>query len=418
MRLAIITRRVLRGEGQARVNYEIAYRAACRGWQVTLVTSELAPELQAHPNIAWQRVRWSNKYSALVGVWNFARHSGQWLRAHRNAYDVVQADGFATHAPSDVNVVHFVHAAWLRSPVHAHRLRPGLYGAYQWLFSVLNARWEKQAFRQTGTIVAVSERVRQELLQIGVPSEQVQVIVNGVDLEEFKPGAADRKALGLPEQAPLGLFAGDLRLMRKNLDTVLKAMPDVPTFHLAVCGAVQGSPYPALAAKLGVSNRVHFLGFRRDMPDLMRAADMFVFPSRYEACSLVVLEALASGLPVLTAVTAGGAEVLTPECGHVLPDPDDAKTLARTLRAWVDDPQRRQQMGQAARQVAEQHSWERMAAAYLQVYREIAEAHPVGLLSREKTENGCKTIDQRQSNHKGLNTAPAHQDGNPGKGQL
>ncbi len=192
MRLAIVTRRVLRGEGQARVNYEIAYRAACQGWQVTLVTSELAPELQAHPNVSWKQVRWLNKYSALVGVWNFARDSGRWLRAHQSAYDVVQADGFAACAPSDVNVVHFVHDAWLRSPVHAYRLRPGLYGAYQWLFTVLNARWEKQAFRQAGTIVAVSERVRQELHQIGVPDEQVQVIVNGVDLQEFRPGVANR----------------------------------------------------------------------------------------------------------------------------------------------------------------------------------------------------------------------------------
>ena len=383
MRLAIITRRVLRGEGQARVNYEIAYRAACQGWQVTLVTSELAPELQTHPNISWKQVRWSNKYSALVGVWNFARDSGRWLRAHRGAYDVVQADGFAAQAPSDVNVVHFVHDAWLRSPVHAYRLRPGLYGAYQWLFTVLNARWEKQAFRQAGTIVAVSERVRQELHQVGVPGKQVQVIVNGVDLEEFRPGAANRAALGLPPHAPLGLFAGDLRLMRKNLDTVLKAMVDVPALHLAVCGAVQGSPYPALAAKLGVSARVHFLGFRRDMPDLMRAADMFVFPSRYEACSLVMLEALASGLPVLTAVTAGGAEVLTPSCGHVLPNPDDAKALAQTLQAWVDDPQRRQQMGQAARQVAEQHSWAGMVDAYLRLYAEVAKARVLEPLPAE-----------------------------------
>ena len=366
MRLALITRRVMRGEGQARVNYEIAYRAACQGWQVTLAASEVAPELQANPNVTWQPVRWSNKGPDLVGVWDFAWHSGRWLRAHANRYDVVQTDGFATKAPSDVNVVHFVHAAWLRSPVHASRLHPGLYGAYQWLFSTLNARWEKQAFRQTGTIVAVSERVREELHQIGVPKAQVLVIVNGVDLLEFKPGAADRAALGLPLHVPLGLFAGDLRLMRKNLDTVLKAMVDLPAFHLAVCGAVQGSPYPALAAQLGVVERVHFLGYRRDMPDLMRAADMFVFPSRYEACSLAILEALASGLPVLTAVTAGGAEILTPSCGHVLTDPDDAQALTQTLQGWISDPQQRQQMGQEARQVAEQHSWARMVEAYLQ----------------------------------------------------
>jgi glycosyltransferase involved in cell wall biosynthesis len=171
----------------------------------------------------------------------------------------------------------------------------------------------------------------------------------------------------------------------------LKAMVDVPTFHLAVCGTVLGSPYPALAAQLGVQDRVYFLGFRADMPDLMRAADMFVFPSRYEACSLAMLEALASGLPILTAITAGGAEMLTPSCGHVLTDPNDAKALAQTLRAWIGDPQRRRQMGQAARQVAEQHSWAHMVEAYLQLYTHIAEVRALEHLPLEMIETAVVT---------------------------
>ena len=112
--------------------------------------------------------------------------------------------------------------------------------------------------------------------------------------------------------------------LRKNLDTVLQALVGASGVHLAVVGAREGSPYPALAERLGVADRVHFLGFRRDMAQIMQAVDIFVFPSRYEPFGIVVLEAMASGVPVILAATVGAAEVVTPDCGVVLPDPEDA----------------------------------------------------------------------------------------------
>ena len=82
-----------------------------------------------------------------------------------------------------------------------------------------------------------------------------------------------------------------------------------------------------MVSQLGLADRVHFLGYRRDIAALMQAADVFVFPSRYEACTLVLLEALAAGLPVITAVTAGGSEIVTPDCGVVLSDSEDMAGL-------------------------------------------------------------------------------------------
>ena len=139
----------------------------------------------------------------------------------------------------------------------------------------------------------------------------------------------------------------------------------VPDLHLAVAGREAGTPYPKLVQTLGIADRVHFLGFRRDMPALMRTADLFVFPSRYEACSLVLLEALASGVPVVTGRSAGGSELIGPEVGIVLQDCNDVQALAATLRSLVEDDHRRQAMGHHARALAERHSWATMARRYV-----------------------------------------------------
>lgn len=274
-------------------------------------------------------------------------------------------------AAADVNAVHFVHSSWLRSPVHISRTRRDLYGFYQWLYTALNARWEKQAFGSAKVVVAVSEKVAQELRDIGVPKQSIRVIANGVDLEEFSPGVACRQKWNLPENVTLAMFAGDIRIARKNLDTVLHALVQVPDLHLAVVGATKGSPYPQLADSLNLSERVHFLGYRSDIPQIMQASDLFVFPSRYEPFGLVVIEAMASGLPVITATTTGAADLVTPACGIVLPDSDDVDALSVALSKLNSAPQLRTQMGQAARTIAEQYSWDKMAQKYVDLFEEL-----------------------------------------------
>jgi glycosyltransferase involved in cell wall biosynthesis len=108
------------------------------------------------------------------------------------------------------------------------------------------------------------------------------------------------------------------------------------------------------------------------MPVLMHSVDAFVFPSRYEAMSLSLLEAMAAGLPVVTARTAGGAEIITPECGIVLDDPDDPQTLARAIAQLAGDDPARRAMGEAASELATGFGWARMAAQYIALYRQLA----------------------------------------------
>lgn len=372
MKLCIVTHQVKKGDGQGRVNYEVAKEAIRRGHELTLLASEIAPELQQSNQVNWVYISVNSLPSEFFRNFIFSQKSADWLRKHRSQVDLVKVNGAITKAASDVNAVHFVHSSWLRSPAHISRIRRDFYGFYQWLYTALNAFWEKQAFQKANIVIAVSEKVAQELESIGVPRSRIQVIVNGVDLDEFSPGIVSRQTLGLPENVTLALFAGDIRTPRKNLDTVLRALVKVPNLHLAVVGNTEGSPFPQMAEALKLNERVHFLGYRRDIPQIMRSADLFVFPSRYEACTLVLLEALASGLPVITATATGGAELVTPECGVVLSDSDDTDALAAALLSLVNDRSLMNQMSKAARAVAEQYSWNTMAKTYVDLFEELS----------------------------------------------
>lgn len=370
MKLCVITHQIKKGDGQGRVNYEVVLEAIRRGHHLTLLASEIAPELKENNAVNWVPIPVNGYPSEFIRNFIFAQKSSNWLRKHRHEVDLIKVNGAITKGWTDVNAVHFVHSSWWQSPVHISRQHRNLYGLYQWLYTGINTYWEKQAFHHTKIIVAVSKKVAQELVNIGVSPAKIRVIVNGVDLQEFRPGISSRSKLGLPENVNLALFAGDIRTTRKNLDTVLQALVKVPNLHLAVVGNTEGSPFPELANSLGISKRVHFLGYRRDIPDIMRAVDLFVFPSRYEACSLVLLEALASGLPVIAATVTGGAELVTSEAGIILPDTDDIDALAAAL-LQLQNNLLRQQMGKAARIVAEQYSWTNMAQTYLDLFEEL-----------------------------------------------
>ncbi len=367
MRFCIVTPLIGRNDGQGRVNLEIAAEAVRQGHDVTLISERVSglPAEVLQKAVVLSPPSWLP--TRMLRDQLFAWRSRAALARDVGQYDAVLANGAVTWGRCDLNAVHFVHSSWLRSPYHPWRLHRSARSLYARVYSRLNATLEQASFRRSTRVIAVSQAVGHDLRQINVPANRICVISNGVDTVEFHPGGVTRGELGLPDAVIIALFAGDLRSPRKNLETVLRAMPMVPELHLAVAGREAGTPYPELARTLGISERVHFLGFRKDMPALMRASDLFVFPSRYEACSLVLLEALASGMPVITARSAGGSELIDPQVGVVLDDSDDVDGLAATLRSLVTDKERRQAMAKGARSLAETHTWSVMANRYVEL---------------------------------------------------
>jgi glycosyltransferase involved in cell wall biosynthesis len=370
MRLAVVTHNIIKGDGQGRANYEIVRHALRNGVEVTLIADRVQEDLEK--DVRWIKVQPKIRNNWLMHGLDFVGKANKILDVMQGEFDVIHGYGYCLDRPHHINTSQFVHSAWRQSSMHPAKTTKGPYAAYQWTYSAVNAWGEKRAYQHARMVVAASNTVRRELLQIGVPEKHLEVILNGADLDEFKPGPADRKKLGLPEGVPLGLFAGDIKTGRKNLDTVLKALTKTPEVHLAVVGRAEGSPFPAMAESLGLKDRVHFLDFRRDIADIMRAADMFVFPSRYEACALVLIEALASGLPIITAKSTGGSEAVTDECGIRLDNADDADAMAKAIGEVAGDTARRKKMSEAARETSYNYSWEKIADAYLQLYREHA----------------------------------------------
>lgn len=375
MRIAIVTHVVRHNDGQGRVNYEIARAALAENYEVTLVASHVAPELLADPRVRWVPVKAGRFWpSNLVKQQVFALKSAWWLREHRGEYDVLHVNGFISWIRADVNTAHFVHGGWFKSPYYPFGLTNGLWSAYQYVYTRVNTALERWAYRRSRAITAVSQKVADEIAGLGIDSRKISVIYNGVDGSAFAGAQADRAAFELPDDAFLLLFVGDLRTPRKNLGTVLKALTRLPAnVHLAVAGYLPGSPYPEEARALGIASRVHFLGLVKNMPTLMRSVDAYVFPSRYEAMSLSLLEAMAAGLPVVTARTAGGAEIITRDCGIVLEDPDDPDALARAIGSLAASRDTCRAMGDAARELMTRFGWAHMGAQYVALYRRIGQ---------------------------------------------
>jgi len=371
LRLVLVANRHQYNDGQGRVNYEVALAALNSGMKVTLLTAYCADEIANHPNAHFVHIGKEQLPTQFLRNLAFANESARWLREHRGEFDLVQSNGFVTWESCDIVTAHFVHTSFAKSPYYpfARSLRP--YALYQRVFTALNARWERRAFHTAKHIIAVSDAVAEDVRQLGVPSERVEVIYNGVDIDEFSPGASERASFNLPLHVPLGLFVGDIRTWRKNLDTLLLAMQRIPHLHLAVAGEVKRSPAPALAKKLKVAGRVHFLGRTPRIPMLMRSVDLFIFPSRYEPYGLVALEAMASGLPVILSRNVGSLEAFGDSL-EVVDDPEDAAGLARSICSVLDSPERRESMARLGRERALELSWSNMAAAYLQTYESMS----------------------------------------------
>ena len=159
----------------------------------------------------------------------------------------------------------------------------------------------------------------------------------GIDLEKFRKTTINKQAkraeLGIPEKTFLLLSVGELN-RNKNHETVIRAIAEMPNVHYMIAG--QGplqDHLQALILNMELSERVHLLGFRTDIPELCKAADAFVFPSFREGLSVSLMEAMACGLPVACSRIRGNTDLID-EDGGILFDPhsvEDCRNAIETL---------------------------------------------------------------------------------------
>ena len=232
--------------------------------------------------------------------------------------------------------------------------------------------------RAARAVVAISELGRAEIRALyGTPSDGVRCVYNGVDLARFHPdnrarfGAATRAELGLPADAWIVLFVGS-GFERKGLGPLIAAMARARdrTARLVVAGKGRTDPYRRAAEILGVAGRVTWLGPRPDVERLYAAADVVALPARYEPFGNVHLEALASGVPVLSSAFAGGAELIQPGAnGWVAADVAD-NAIAEGLNALRDED--RSRLAEAARRTAEPFTYAAQVDALAALHRSLA----------------------------------------------
>ncbi len=247
-----------------------------------------------------------------------------------------------------------------------------------WSYALLERRQYRGRYQPL--IVASSRMVRRHFHEYhGIGPERIRVIPNAVDPKRFhqpdrlKLRGELRDSLGIAPDEPAALFVGhNYRL--KGLDPLLHAVAQLalPSFHLLVCGSRKTGFYRRRLRRLGVAARVHLLGYRPDVHACFFAADFLVHPTFYDPCSLVVPEALACGLPVITSRYNGAAELLhPPHDGLVIDDPHDHARLAECIRHWCD-PAARAAGAEAARKTAGLWTFEHHYRALMDVLHDVA----------------------------------------------
>jgi UDP-glucose:(heptosyl)LPS alpha-1,3-glucosyltransferase len=224
---------------------------------------------------------------------------------------------------------------------------------------------ERKALRAAGRFVVPSETARADLVRAyGPVADRVEVLHNGVDLDRFHPRTRqlffeeERQRLGLRPEELVLLFVGS-DFWRKGLDTLLRATGrleeagDADELRLLVVGGDRRTDeYAALAERLGVRGRVTFLRHHDAPEKVYAAADVFALPTRHDPFANVTIEALASGLPVVTSAINGATEAVEPGLAFsVLDDAEDDEGLAAVLRDLLR-PERFAERRAAAREAA------------------------------------------------------------------
>jgi glycosyltransferase involved in cell wall biosynthesis len=292
-------------------------------------------------------------HHAPIALWRLRRL----LRQQRP--DLVQC--FLFHA----NLLGRIAARWAGVP----RVVAGLRVAERY------SRWHLWADRQTSRMVdryvCVSRAVADfAAAEAGIPAGKLVVIPNGIDVAKYPASSpADLGSLGVPAGRKAITFVGRLeeqKGLRWLLETAPQWLDRLAGYDLLLVGkGPQQGELEALARQGGISGRVHFAGWRADVPQILAASRLLILPSRWEGMPNVVLQAMASGLPVLATDVEGVRELLGPQAeAQTVPYGDTPAMVAR-IAELLENPARAADLGRQNRlRAAEEFSVERMVAAY------------------------------------------------------
>lgn len=371
------------------VHAEILRRMVDR-FRITVIACDLDSDLR--DRVHWERIRVPSRPIPLKIVL-FAIKAG--LRLRTLDYDLVHTCGAVIPNRVDTISVHFCHTGYVR---HFRSLAPkdvrgSLYRANTAIKRLLALAMEYWSYRpqRCRVLMAVSEQIRQEL-NLAFPRTPVHLTYNGADATRFAPNndvrQMMRKQHDVDEDDLVALFIGG-DWARKGLALAFSGVATArrmgAPLTLWVVGDGPHTQYARLARELGIGSSVKFMGHRTDTAPWYQAADIYLCTSEYESFSLALVEAIATGLPVVTtrvgvaedlfkgAAASKGAAVGSP--GRLVPLDSDA--VGEALFWLAGDRTLRRQCGTAARARSLTFSWERLAAEVAGIYNSLLDA-PAG----------------------------------------
>lgn len=377
-RIALVCHNAIRRDGEGRGNYELARYLALRGYGVHLLANRVSPDLLRLPSLRYEHVAVGIQRPILLKCLVFREIATRRLAC--GGFDLIHLTGAVARGAYDAMTCQFCHGGWRALPP-AWRGERGARGAYHRLSTTIYARMERRACVQPGgALVAVSEKIRHELQRFTGPvTKQIFVIHNGVNPAEFGEVPREEARARLAAELGLGgddvvlLFAGDLRTERKGLRYLLQALELLPPHvKLLVAGRERGSPFLKWEERPALRGRVQFLGFRRDLPEILAASDLFIFPTLYDPCPTVVLEAMASGTPAMVSAPAycGTSELIQDmHSGVLLMNPTSPGDIAAKIEVLVADSLLRREIGENGRRAAAEHTWQRVGEAYEEILK-------------------------------------------------
>lgn len=284
------------------------------------------------------------------------------LRSHIHDFDLIQTYLFPAQlfAPLAAMLARSqVPFVLSEQNTHNRRQKMWLHPLETWMYS------------RYAAVACASEAIAASL-KVWVPgvSNKITVIPNGIDVQTFERAIpAARSSVGVNNGNCVLLYVARLE-PQKDHANLLRALAQIPDADLVLAG--DGSLRQQLEAQaevLGVARRVHFLGRRKDVAELLKMADIYVHPAAYEGFGIAAAEALTAGKPVIASDVPGLAQVVG-DAGILVP-PGDPATFAVEVRNLISSPHRRQQLSHAAVERGRQFSIENTVAAYIDLYRSV-----------------------------------------------
>jgi glycosyltransferase involved in cell wall biosynthesis len=368
VQVTLVAHRIGPVGGMEQMLFALIEGLLAEGFEVRVVAGRC--DLPAHPRLRWFRVLGPARPFVIAYPWFFLLGSlVTWARRR----GILNTTGAVVFNRADVSTVHYSHYGSRAKSDVLRTSRPGrLYR--------LNARWSERMSRaaegwcyrprRTRRLVAVSRGIADELSEF-LPAQPppITVIPNGVDRDLYAPDPdareRTRRELGIDGDDPVALFVGG-DWERKGLSHAIEAVGGAPQWRLVVVGPGDVGRYRDMAAAVA-PGRVSFAGEQADTTRFYAAADAFVSPTAYEAFPVALLEAASAGLVLLVTPVSGAQDLMEEGVNgwFIARDPD---AIAARLRELGADREQMRAMGAAARESTADYTWERVVAAYAQLY--------------------------------------------------